>query len=230
MSRRIAVTVAFALTTAAMADATAQAGMGGRGMGMGMGMGMDSATAAQMGVVHELMMNHDRIKRTVTNLPNGIRTVTESGDARLAALVRKHTLEMTARVASGSDPGLPMESPALRTIFRNKELIRTRTDITPTGIAVEQTSADSLTVVALQKHAAEVTELVREGMAAMHRAMTQTDTVPGASVMAEKRTVIPYTFRALPRGGELRITSKDPQAIAAIHEFLAFQRKEHRAS
>jgi hypothetical protein len=36
---------------------------------------------------------------------------------------------------------------------------------------VEQTSADSVTVVALQQHAAEVTELVRGGMAALHQAM-----------------------------------------------------------
>ena len=31
-------------------------------------------------MVHELVVNHERIKRTVTKLPNGIRTVTESVD------------------------------------------------------------------------------------------------------------------------------------------------------
>ena len=30
--------------------------------------------------IHDLFFNHDRIKRTVTNLPDGIRTVTESDD------------------------------------------------------------------------------------------------------------------------------------------------------
>lgn len=53
--------------------------------------------------------------------------------------------------------------------------------------------------------------------------------VPGTRVMAERRAHITYTYRELPRGGEVRITTRDPAAIAAIHEFLAFQRMDHRA-
>ena len=53
--------------------------------------------------------------------------------------------------------------------------------------------------------------------------------VPGTRVMAAKRDAITYTFRELPRGGELRITTRDPEAIRAIHEFMAFQREDHRA-
>lgn len=54
--------------------------------------------------------------------------------------------------------------------------------------------------------------------------------VPGTDVMAGKRDVIRYTFRELPRGGAVRIESSDPEAVAAIHAFMAFQRKDHRAS
>src|SRR5687767_9324060 len=50
--------------------------MTGMGPGM-MGMGHGSSTMAEMGVIHQLVVNHDRIKRTVTNLADGIRTVTE---------------------------------------------------------------------------------------------------------------------------------------------------------
>jgi hypothetical protein len=53
--------------------------------------------------------------------------------------------------------------------------------------------------------------------------------VPGTSVMAAKRSAIEYTYRELPRGGELRIVTKDPQAVQAIHEFIAFQQQHHRA-
>jgi hypothetical protein len=53
--------------------------------------------------------------------------------------------------------------------------------------------------------------------------------VPGGSVMAAKRDAIHYTYRELPRGGELRLVTQDPQARAAIHEFMTFQRQEHRA-
>jgi TusA-related sulfurtransferase len=47
--------------------------------------------------------------------------------------------------------------------------------------------------------------------------------------MAAKRGAIAYTFRELPRGGEVRITTADPEAVRAIHAFLAFQRTDHRA-
>lgn len=52
--------------------------------------------------------------------------------------------------------------------------------------------------------------------------------VPGTRAMADRRAAIAYSFRPLPRGGEVRITTSDPTALAAIHEFLAFQRADHR--
>ncbi len=53
--------------------------------------------------------------------------------------------------------------------------------------------------------------------------------VPGAAVMAARRHLISYSMRPLPRGGELRLTTSDPAAVAAVAEFLAFQRMDHRA-
>jgi hypothetical protein len=146
----------------------------GRGMGAGMGMmggTHDSATAAQMRVIHELVMNNDRITRTVTNLPNGIRTVTESDDPRLAALIKDHVATMDQRVRAGDDPLLPMESPALHSIFAMRDRIVTTIDTTTRGIVIVQTSSDSAAVAALQQHAADVTDLVNRGMAAMRDAM-----------------------------------------------------------
>lgn len=53
--------------------------------------------------------------------------------------------------------------------------------------------------------------------------------VPGTKVMAAKRAAITYAARDVPRGAELRITTHDPEALAAVHQFLAFQRTEHHA-
>lgn len=152
-------------------------GMRGAGPGtMGMGPGMmggahDSATMGQMRDIHALLASHDRIKRTVTNLPDGIRTVTESDDPQTAELIKTHVAEMGQRVKNGDDPGLPIESPALRSIFQNKDKIQTTYETTTSGIVVTQTSNDSKTVAVLQEHAAEVTDLVKDGMAALHTAM-----------------------------------------------------------
>jgi len=116
--RTIIFAVVVSVTLATAASAQGQGGMG-MGMGMGMmGMGRDSATRAQMRVIHELVVNNARIERTVTNLPNGIRTVTTSADPALARLIKDHVLTMDQRVTRGDDPRLPMESDALRAILR----------------------------------------------------------------------------------------------------------------
>ncbi len=145
-------------------------GMMGMGPGM-MGMAHDEATMSQLQVIHTMLVNHDRITRTVTNLPNGIRTVTESDDSALAAQIKTHVADMGKRVGAGDDPGLPIESEALHAIFRDKDKIRTSYETTAKGIAVVQTSDDPNTVAALQTHAGEVTDLVQGGMAALQTAM-----------------------------------------------------------
>jgi hypothetical protein len=53
--------------------------------------------------------------------------------------------------------------------------------------------------------------------------------VPGTARMKDLRADITYTARDLPRGAEVVISTKNPEAVAAIHEFLAFQRMDHRA-
>jgi hypothetical protein len=80
---------------------------------------------------------------------------------------------------------------------------------------------------------------IREHLAGIARAFTAGDfstpfavharEVPGTMVMAAKRDAIRYEFRPLPGGGEVRISTKDPDAVRAIHTFMAFQRGDHRA-
>ena len=149
-----------------------QMGPGMMGMGRGMmGMNHGSATESEHSDIRDLFFNHDRIKRTVTNLPDGIRTVTESDDPELAETIKKHVAEMGKRVEEGRDPGLPIESPALRQIFRDKDKIKSTYEVTEKGVIVVQTSTDAATVKALQVHAAEVTDFAQRGMVAMHEAM-----------------------------------------------------------
>jgi hypothetical protein len=149
--------------------------MGGMGPGMmrGMGPGMmqgaqhDAAFRADMGLVHDMLLNHDGIKRTVTNLPNGIRTVTESDDPKVAQTIKAHVASMEQRLKDGRVFNL--FSPTIPVLFENKDKIRTTVEATDKGSAVVQTSDDPKVVAALQAHATEVSELARDGMAAMMR-------------------------------------------------------------
>ena len=275
-----------------------------------MGMGHDPQTMAEMGVIHELIVNHDRIKRSVTNLPDGIRTVTESDDPQITKWIKEHVASMKQRVSEKSDPGLPIESPALHSILKNGDKVKTAINTTEKGVLVTQTSTDPMIVAALQQHASEVTGLVRDGMAAIRSAMmTQSavhpqaldqhhadvnkmgdqvmgfdhlktthhfllrpdggviqvdandakDTVsrdqirqhlphiadlfvigdftapmlihsqnpPGVPAMTRLKAVIKYQFEESARGGRVQITTANPDALAAVHEFLRFQISEH---
>ena len=53
--------------------------------------------------------------------------------------------------------------------------------------------------------------------------------MPGTAVMARKRSFVSYAYAPLPRGGEIRITTSDAEALRAVHDFLAAQRGDHRA-
>lgn len=54
--------------------------------------------------------------------------------------------------------------------------------------------------------------------------------VPGTAVMAARRAAIAYAVADRPDGAEVRIRTVDPEAVAAVHAFLAFQRDDHRAA
>jgi hypothetical protein len=127
----------------------------------------DDAFAADMGLVHEMLGDHDRIKRTVTNLPNGISTVTESDDPRVAQTIKAHVASMQQRLKEGRVFNL--FSPTLPVLFANQDKIQTKVETTGNGAIVTQTSDDPTVVAALQAHAVEVSELARDGMVAMMR-------------------------------------------------------------
>ena len=151
-------------------------GMMGRGM---TGAGHGSSAMKDMSAIHELAAMHERIKRTVTNLPNGIRTVTESDDPRIAQLIRDHVASMGKRVRAGKMLNVPIESPAVHAIYANKDKISTTSEPTGQGVVVTQTSSDPKVIALLQEHAVEVSELVRGGMAAMHTAMMKNHRMGG---------------------------------------------------
>ena len=133
--------------------------------------GQDDAFAADMSLVHELLANHQAITRTVVHLPNGIRTLTESSDPAVGGLIAAHVASMERRLEEGELFNL--FSPTIPILFENYDRIHSEFEYTPNGVAVIQTSEDPALVEALQAHAAEVTELVDEGMMAMMRGMME---------------------------------------------------------
>ena len=95
-------------------------------------------------------------------------------------------------------------------------------------IELQREVDDSAGVQQIRRHLAEVAGQFTQGDFSAPF-LVHDQQVPGTAVMRAKRGAIRYEVRPLPRGGEIRITSRDRAAVAAVHEFLAFQRSDHRA-
>ena len=132
--------------------------------------GLD-ATPEESAELAVMFNNFQLIDRTVENLPNGIRTITNSSDEEVMANLVSHVTGMINRVEEGRDPQIFIQSPTLDVFFLKGDRIETEIDITDEGIVVVQTSDDLELVEALQVHAAEVTDMANRGMEAVHDAM-----------------------------------------------------------
>jgi len=87
-------------------------------------------------------------------------------------------------------------------------------------------SADTAAITTIRAHMRDIATAFRSGDFTKPF-QVHAQTVPGTGVMTAKRSAITFEIFDRPRGGEVRMRSTDSAAVAAIHEFLAFQRDAH---
>src|SRR6056300_873035 len=132
--------------------------------------GIDT-TEAEVNDLKTIFKNHKEIKRTVTNLDNGIKTETYSDNEEIRAAIINHVTLMVTRIQENRNPKVMIQSPTLDKLFNNFDKIETSVELTDTGIAVIQTSEDPKVVKLLQSHASEINDMVEKGMRAIHERM-----------------------------------------------------------
>jgi hypothetical protein len=105
-----------------------------------------------------------------------------------------------------------------------------RFDDLPNGgrIELQRDSTDTAGVRTIREHLQHITSAFANGDFSLP-GFVHAESVPGTAVMTASLTLITYTFRPLPGGGEVLLTSADSAAVSAIHAFLAFQRQDHHA-
>jgi hypothetical protein len=96
-------------------------------------------------------------------------------------------------------------------------------------IELQRDIADSTDVRIIRAHMQEVAKLFAAGDFSFTQAVHDTKQIPGIDVMRDAGGAIRYTYRELPRGGEVRLSTSDARAVKAIHDFFAFQRSDHRS-
>lgn len=120
----------------------------------------------------ELFNRHTLIRRTVTQLPNGIHAVTQSDDPQTASIIQAHISEMYQRL--DENRAFPyMMSRSVPAMFAHSTDYQRKLEATPKGVAVTETSNDPAMVAVIRAHAEELNGFVREGMPAMMRQMMQ---------------------------------------------------------
>lgn len=187
ISARCVTLLGAALLTGALTvwPGSAVAQMAGHGMGHhgadGTGHNMATmpglrgrdATPEESAELAVMFRHFQEITREVTNLPNGIRTITSSDNPYVMDALTSHVIGMIDRVDQGRDPEIFIQSPTLDIFFKRHDAIVTEIDMTDEGIEVIQTSKDPEMVAALHLHAQEVTAMVDRGMHAVHEMMMQ---------------------------------------------------------
>lgn len=96
-------------------------------------------------------------------------------------------------------------------------------------IVLQRDSVDAAGAATIRAHMTDIASRFAKGDFSIP-GMVHAREVPGTNVMTTRAGVIRYVADTLPRGGQVRITTADSAAIVAIHEFLAFQRMDHRAA
>jgi hypothetical protein len=105
----------------------------------------------------------------------------------------------------------------------SKHTFRPLTD----GGAIEVRSEEAATVKAIRQH---LQMIVKEFAAcdfakpeAVHGRLPD-----GAATMKELRLEITYAYSEIESGGRVRIATKNPRALEAVHQFLRFQIRAHK--
>jgi hypothetical protein len=103
-------------------------------------------------------------------------------------------------------------------------------DVLPNGgrIALEMKDSDPLAIAQIRAHLKLIQHAFQAGDFSTPE-FVHMRAMPGTDVMSRNKALIGYTYADLPRGGEVRITTTDPESLAAIQQFLGAQRGDHRA-
>lgn len=133
------------------------------------GPGMMGVDPADMSRYMDMFNRHNEISRVVDEIPDGVRTTTESNSPDLVAQLQAHVSSMYSHVGQGAE--VMCMSQSLPTLFRNAGGYRRQLTFTARGVVAEETSDDPALVQAIRAHAQEVSGFVRDGMPAMMRGM-----------------------------------------------------------
>jgi uncharacterized protein len=154
------------VATAGMGVVLAQPRHGGPARpGHGHGMMDEGDHHADMQGFMFLLAHREEIRRTVKEVAGGVETVTESDVPEVAAGIQDHVAAMYRRLKEGRP--IHVRDPLFAELFRRAEKITMKTEKTPKGLKVRETSRDPYLAKLIRSHAAVVSAFLRNGHSEM---------------------------------------------------------------
>ncbi len=101
--------------------------------------------------------------------------------------------------------------------------------LTPNGGIVQVTANDANNteqINTIQMHLKHIAEMFSEGNFSIPH-FVHDQTPPGVPTLKELKSAIHYSAEPLANGGLVKIETSSPEGIAAVHDFLRFQIKDH---
>ena len=131
----------------------------------GFGPGKDATHRADMELFHLLLDHRADITRKVTDLPNGVETLTESANPTVTKTLQAHVASMYKRVKEKRP--IHARDPLFAEIFRHSDRISMKFDRTGKGVKVTETSNDPYVAKLIQAHAQVVNLFIKNGRSEM---------------------------------------------------------------
>ena len=147
--------------------------------GPGHAHGVDDRHDSDHQVFQFLLTHHEKIKRTVKELPDGVETLTESDTPEIADKIKEHVEWMEYRIKH-TQP-IRMRDPLFAELFRHTDKIKMVHEDTEKGVRVTETSQDPYVAKLIKAHAKAVSGFVERGFA---EAM-KNHAVPGQEKLAK---------------------------------------------
>jgi len=79
----------------------------------------------------------------------------------------------------------------------------------------------------IRAHLPHIAKMFSEGNFDVPMLVHETGNVPGVKALAAAKGKVRYTYAETPKGGRVDIVTTDAGALAALHEFLRYQIREH---
>jgi hypothetical protein len=120
---------------------------------------------------------------------------------------------------------------ANRAMELNQQKTTHHFELLPDGGAIEIIANDPSDVAtrdAIRQHVAKIAAMFGEGNFSIPM-LVHGQKPPGVNSMARLKSTISYAAQNLPNGGRVQITTKNSEALNAVHEFLRFQIQEHKS-